>query len=60
NRTTSVFPPTPPDKNLLCDIVRGICVDSSPGIMEEGGCAVCGQLTQTMQLTRLKTVKNHL
>ncbi|KAI0283176.1 hypothetical protein BC826DRAFT_1093846 [Russula brevipes] len=60
NRTTSVFPPTPPDKNLLCDIVRGVCVDSSPGIMEEGGCAVCGQLTQTTQLTRLKTVKNHL
>jgi len=29
-------------------------------MMEEGGCAVCGQLTQTTQLTRLKTIKNHL
>jgi hypothetical protein len=56
----SVFPPTPPDNQLLCEIVRGVCVDSSPNMMEEGGCAVCGQLTQTTQLTRLKTIKNHL
>jgi hypothetical protein len=57
---TSVFPPAPPDNRLLCEIVRGVCSDSSPVVLEEGGCAVCGQLTPSAQLTRLKAVKNHL
>ena len=59
-RTIPAFPPSPPDDQLMCDIVRDFCFDSSPDKMEEAGCAVCGQLTPTSQLTRLKTVKQCL
>ncbi|KAF8236763.1 hypothetical protein L208DRAFT_1038676, partial [Tricholoma matsutake] len=31
-----------------------------PNAMEEVGCAVCGQLTPVLQLTRLRAVKNQL
>ena len=54
------FPPSPPDNKLQCDIARDFCFNSSPDKMEEGGCAVCGQLTSTSQLSRLKYVKQCL
>ena len=54
------FPPSPPDNKLLSDIAREFCFNTSPDKMEEGGCAVCGQLTPSSKLTRLKTVKQCL
>ena len=58
--TMATFPPSPPDNELICDIVRDFCSSSSPDKMEEGGCAVCGQLTPFSKLTRLKLVKQCL
>jgi len=54
------FPPSLPDNKLMCDIARDFCFDSSPGKLEEAGCAVCGQLTPSSNLTRLKSVKQCL
>ena len=54
------FPPPPPDNKLMYDIVREFCSSSSPDKMEEAGCAVCGQLTPSNKLTRLKAVKQCL
>ena len=36
------------------------CFNSSPDKMEEAGCAICGQLTPSSKLTRLKSVKQYL
>jgi len=56
----TLFPPSPPDNKLMCDITHDFCFDSSPGKLEEAGCAVCGQLTPSSNLTRLKSVKQCL
>jgi len=58
--TMPIFPPSPPDNKLMCDITRDFCFNSSPDKMEEAGCAVCGQLTPSSKLTRLKSVKQCL
>jgi len=44
----------------MCDIACEFCSNSSPEKMEEAGCAVCGQLTPSTKLTRLKSVKQYL
>jgi hypothetical protein len=59
-RPDTIFPPPPPDNKLVCGIARDFCRDSSPDKMEEAGCAVCGQLTPSLKLTRLKAVKQCL
>ncbi|KAJ7191442.1 hypothetical protein GGX14DRAFT_537861 [Mycena pura] len=38
-------------------IISGMCEDVDPSLLEESGCAVCGQLTPTVQLTNLKDVQ---
>ena len=58
--TMPTFPPSLPDDKLMCDIARKFCFSSSPDKMEKGGCAVCGQLTPSLKLTRLKSVKQCL
>ncbi|KAF8881017.1 hypothetical protein BD779DRAFT_1445846, partial [Infundibulicybe gibba] len=40
----SIFPPEPLSEELVATIVTGFCKDSSPEVLEESGCAVCGQL----------------
>ncbi|KAF8240621.1 hypothetical protein L208DRAFT_1188599, partial [Tricholoma matsutake] len=54
------FPPKPLDLELSHQIISGFCKDSSPDCLEEGGCAVCGQLTPKTELTKLKSVVNQL
>ena len=44
----------------MCDITHKFCFSSSPDKMEKGGCMVCGQLTPSLKLTRLKSVKQCL
>ena len=58
--TMPIFPPSPPDNKLMCDIAHDFCSESSPDKMEEAGCAVCGQLTPSSELSRLKSVKQCL
>ena len=41
-------------------IISDFCANSSKSSIEEAGCGVCGQLVPTVQLTRLKAVKNIL
>jgi hypothetical protein len=44
----------------MCDIVRDFCRKSSVENIEEAGCAVCGQLTPSSMLSRLKHMKQYL
>ena len=57
---TTPFPPAPINNELSQKIINDFCLDSLPSVMEEAGCAVCGQLVPVSQLTRLKGVKNLL
>ena len=54
------FPPSPLDNKLMYDIARDFCRNSSSDSVEEAGCTVCGQLTSSLKLTRLKAVKQYL
>ena len=54
------FPPSPVDKNLSQKIITEFCASSSPSVLDESGCAVCGRLCPLKQLTRLKAIKNLL
>ena len=54
------FPPSPPDNKLMRDIAHDFCLNSSPDKMKEAGCAVCGQLTPSSKLSKLKSVKQCL
>jgi hypothetical protein len=54
------FPPKPLDLKLSHQIISGFCKDSSPGCLEESGCAVCGQLTPRTALSNLKSIANQL
>ena len=55
-----VFPPPPLSLELSHTIISGFCNDSAPEKFEEAGCAVCGQLTPKINLSRLKSVKGLL
>jgi ribosomal protein S26 len=54
------FPPNPPDDRLSHKIITGFCAKSTRLSIEEAGCAACGRLVPTSQLSRLKAVKNLL
>ena len=54
------FPPLPITPELNQRIISDFCNDSSPKVVEESGCAVCGQLTSVSNLSRLKGVKGML
>ncbi|KAF8222661.1 hypothetical protein L208DRAFT_1321293, partial [Tricholoma matsutake] len=54
------FPPHPPDDKLAHEVISNFCKKSSRSSIEEAGCAACGCLVPTSQLTRLKAVKNLL
>jgi PIF1-like helicase/Helitron helicase-like domain at N-terminus len=54
------FPPSPVDNNLSQKIITEFCASSSPSMLDESGCAVCGKLYPLKQLTRLKAIKNLL
>jgi hypothetical protein len=56
------FPPVPLTAALAGEIVAGACQRMSRSKIEEGGCAVCGELVPIEQLSihRLKAINNHL
>ena len=54
------YPPPPFDDVLSRKIISNFCENSNKTSIEEAGCGVCGQLVPTVQLTRLKAVKNIL
>ena len=52
------FPPLPPSSELCQKIISDFCVDTSPEVFEETGCAVCGKLTQICEMEELSEVEN--
>ncbi|KAF8802339.1 hypothetical protein BYT27DRAFT_7112687 [Phlegmacium glaucopus] len=56
----SVFPPPALTKELSETIIRDWCKATNPSVLEEAGCAVCGELVPVKQLSRLKAIKKML
>jgi hypothetical protein len=56
------YPPPPLNDTQTHKIIRNFCANlkSNKTSIEEAGCGVCGQLVPTVQLTRIKAVKNLL
>ena len=54
------FPPEPFDHSLRDKIISSACKKMLPASFEEGGCAVCGELKPSHELSRLKNIKNQL
>src|SRR6266700_1724628 len=54
------FPHSVPDKYLYHQIISGAVKKMDPKNIEEAGCAVCGFLKPSCELSRLKNVKNFL
>ena len=52
------FPLDPPSAELCENIVSDFCADTSPGVFEEAGCAVCGKLTPICEMEDLYEVEN--
>ena len=53
-------PPAPLDNNTRDRIIRDTCRKMEPHCLEEGGCAMCGELKPLKDLSRLKSIKNLL
>ncbi|KAJ7921011.1 hypothetical protein B0H13DRAFT_1516167, partial [Mycena leptocephala] len=47
------FPPIAPSRKLRHEIITGMYEDADPSQLQESGCAVCGQLTPNVELTRM-------
>jgi hypothetical protein len=58
--TMNNFPPIPLSTELTETIISDFCVAMKPETFQEGGCAVCGQLTTLAQLSPLKHMKGML
>ena len=56
----SSFPPSMPDKNLYHQIISDAVKKMDPKNIEEAGCALCGLLKPSYELSHLKNVKNPL
>ncbi|THV03162.1 hypothetical protein K435DRAFT_651759, partial [Dendrothele bispora CBS 962.96] len=57
---SNLFPPEPLDELLTNQILSSACDKMANENIEEAGCAVCGQLKPRKELSKLKSVKNHL
>ena len=58
--STYDFPPEPADANLINTILSKSCNKMQPMYLQEGGCAVCGELKPVRELRCLKGIKNIL
>ena len=56
----SAFPPPALTEELSETIIRNWCKATDPSVLEEAGCAVCGELVPVKQLSRLKAIKKLL
>ncbi|KZT23149.1 hypothetical protein NEOLEDRAFT_1070081, partial [Neolentinus lepideus HHB14362 ss-1] len=54
------FPPGPPTKALLSNIIRGFTQAQAPDLIEESGCAVCGMLCPNSSLSPLQNYTDKL
>ncbi|KAF8223390.1 hypothetical protein L208DRAFT_1056573, partial [Tricholoma matsutake] len=54
------FPPPPLTDKLCHTVVTDFCAESSPAVLQEAGCAVCGHVTPGIKLSSLKAIKNQL
>jgi hypothetical protein len=54
------FPPEPMTSGKVQKIIQSACTSMQATCIEESGCAVCGQLTLSTNLSRLSAMKNHL
>jgi hypothetical protein len=54
------FPPFAPDKTLYHQIISGAVKKMDQKNIEEAGCAMCGLLKQSCELSHLKNMKNLL
>jgi hypothetical protein len=52
------FPPDPLSAKLCQNIVSDFCVDTSPDMFKETGCAVCGKLTPICEMEELSEVES--
>ena len=59
NDNAMIFPPSPLSKDKLESIVNKFCDSIQPVMFEESGCAVCGQLSLTRDLTSISAMKNY-
>ena len=60
NKDSGIFPPPALSSELSRTVITGFCNDTMLAKLEEAGCAVCGELVSTCNLSRLKVVKNML
>jgi hypothetical protein len=59
-KRTILFPPPPPNEDLIEKTITSWQDDFSFENIREVGCAVCGQLKQQAKMTNIKSIKNHL
>ena len=54
------FPPSPVSQIQSHQIIQSACMSMDKRFIEEGGCAVCGQLTCLTELSQLSAIRNLL
>jgi hypothetical protein len=55
-----VFPPPPLNQKQTHQIIQSACLSMNRKLIEESGCAVCGQLTPVANMSPLSAMKNQL
>jgi len=53
----NIFPPLPPDNELITNVINGYCDDITPESIKEDGCAVCACVYLLSHLTNLLDAK---
>lgn len=57
---TSKFPPEPLNSETTLKVITSACHNMTAEVLEESGCAVCGQLTRRCQLLQLESIHDNL
>ncbi|KAG6896232.1 hypothetical protein C0992_009557 [Termitomyces sp. T32_za158] len=58
--STHPFPPAPISPTAIRNIISSFCDATSPSVVEEAGCAVCGLLCPSLKLCPIKGLKGFL